>query len=53
VESNATFVGSERQAAAGPPWDLPALVEAISREIGARAKGDRFRQQVLARLREH
>jgi len=40
-----------RAAAAGPPWDLPALVEAISREIGDRAKEDRFRQQVLARLR--
>ncbi len=40
-----------RAAAAGPPWDLPALVEAISREIGDRAKEDRFKQQALARLR--
>jgi len=41
-----------RAAAAGPPWDLPALVEAVSHEIGDRAKEDRFRQQALARLRE-
>jgi len=41
-----------RAAAAGPPWDLPALVEAISLEIGDRAKEDRFKQQALARLRD-
>jgi hypothetical protein len=41
-----------RAAAVGPPWDLPALVEAVSHEIGDRAKEDRFRQQALARLRE-
>ena len=41
-----------RVAAAGPPWDLPALVDAVSHEIGDRAKEDRFRQQALARLRE-
>ena len=41
-----------RAAAAGPPWDLPALVEAVSREIGDRGKEDRFRQQALARLHE-
>lgn len=41
-----------RAAAAGPPWDFPALVEAVSREIGDRAKEDRFKQQALARLRE-
>src|SRR6266481_857931 len=41
-----------RAAAAGPPLDLPALVEAVSHEIGDRAKEDRFRQQALARLRE-
>jgi hypothetical protein len=41
-----------RAIAAGPPWDLPALVEAVSHEIGDRAKEDRFRQQTLARLRE-
>jgi hypothetical protein len=41
-----------RAAAAGPPWDLPALVEAVSHEIGDRAKEDRFKQLALARLRE-
>ena len=41
-----------RAIAAGPPWDLPALVEAVSHEIGDRAKEDRFRQQALARLRD-
>lgn len=41
-----------RAAAAGPPWDFPALVEAVSREIGDRAKEDRFKQKALARLRE-
>ena len=41
-----------RAAAAGPPWDLPALVEAVSHEIGDRAKEDRFKQKTLARLRE-
>jgi MFS family permease len=41
-----------KAAAAGPPLDLPALVEAVAREIGDRAKEDRFKQQALARLRE-
>jgi hypothetical protein len=41
-----------RAAAAGPPWDLPALVEAVSHEIGDRAKEDRFKQKTLARLRD-
>jgi len=41
-----------RAAAAGPPWDFPALVAAVAREIGDRAKEDRFKQQALARLRE-
>ena len=41
-----------RAAAAGSPLDLPALVEAVAREIGDRAKEDRFTQQTLARLRE-
>jgi hypothetical protein len=41
-----------RAAAAGPPWDFPALVEAVAREIGDRTKEDRFKQQALARLRE-
>ena len=41
-----------KAAAAGPPLDVPALVEAVAREIGDRAKEDRFRQQALARLRE-
>jgi hypothetical protein len=42
-----------KAAAAGSPLDLPALVEAVAREIGDRAKEDRFKQQALARLREH
>ena len=41
-----------RAAAAGPPWDFPALVAAVAREIGDRTKEDRFKQQALARLRE-
>jgi hypothetical protein len=41
-----------RAAAAGPPWDFSALVEAVAREIGERTKEDRFKQQALARLRE-
>ncbi len=41
-----------RVAAAGPPWDFPALVEAVAHEIGDRTKEDRFKQQALARLRE-
>jgi hypothetical protein len=41
-----------KAAAAGPPLDLLALVEAVAREIGDRAKEDRFKQQALARLRE-
>jgi hypothetical protein len=39
-----------RAAAAGPPWDWRELVEAVAREIGDRAKEDRFKQQALARL---
>ena len=39
-----------RAAAAGPPWDWRKLVEAVAREIGDRAKEDRFKQQALARL---
>jgi len=42
-----------KAAAAGSPLDLPALVEAVAREIGDRAKEDLFKQQALARLREH
>jgi hypothetical protein len=42
-----------KAAAAGSALDLPALVEAVAREIGDRAKEDRFKQQALARLREH
>jgi hypothetical protein len=42
----------ERAVAAGPPWDFPVLVEAVSREIGDRVKEDRFKQKTLARLRE-
>jgi hypothetical protein len=42
-----------KAAAAGSPLDLPALVEAVAREIGDRAKEDRFKQQALSRLREH
>lgn len=41
-----------RAAAAGPPWDWLPLVEAVAREIGDRAKEDRFKQQTLARLRD-
>jgi len=41
-----------RAASAGPPFDWPALVDAIAREIGDRAKEERFKQQVLARLRD-
>ena len=40
-----------RAAAAGPPWDWLLLVEAVAREIGDRAKEDRFKQQTLTRLR--
>jgi hypothetical protein len=40
-----------RTAAAGPPWDWLLLVEAVAREIGDRAKEERFKQQALARLR--
>ena len=39
-----------RAASAGPPFDWPAIVDAIAREIGDRAKEERFKQQVLARL---
>jgi len=41
-----------RAAAAGPPWNWLLLVEAVAREIGDRAKEDRFKQQTLARLRD-
>ena len=41
-----------RAAAGGSSLDLPALVEAVAREIGDPAKEDRFKQQTLARLRE-
>ena len=41
-----------RAATAGPPFDWPAIVDAIAREIGDRAKEERFKQQVLARLRD-
>ena len=41
-----------RAASVGPPFDWPALVGAIAREIGDRAKEERFKQQVLARLRD-
>ena len=41
-----------RAAAAGSPHDVRQIVEALAREIGDRAKEERFRQQVLARLRE-
>ena len=36
----------------GTPFDWPGLVEAIGREIGDRVKEERFKQRVLARLRE-
>jgi len=41
-----------RAAAAGPPWDWRELVEAVAREIGDRAKEERFIQQTLAHLRD-
>ncbi len=41
-----------RAAATGPPHDVPQIVEAVAREIGDRPKEERFRLQVLARLRE-
>ena len=41
-----------RAAAASPPHDVRQIVEALAREIGDRAKEERFRQQVLSRLRE-
>ena len=41
-----------RAASAGPPFDWTALVDAIAREIGDRAKEERFKQHVLARLRD-
>lgn len=41
-----------RAARAGPPFDWTALVDAIAREIGDGAKEERFKQQVLARLRD-
>ncbi len=42
----------DRATAASPPHDVHQIVEALAREIGDRAKEERFRQQVLARLRE-
>jgi hypothetical protein len=39
------------RAAASPPHDVRQIVEALAREIGDRTKEERFRQQVLARLR--
>lgn len=39
-----------RAAAAGPPWDWTRLVDAVAREIGDRAKEERFKLQALARL---
>jgi hypothetical protein len=41
-----------RAAAASPPHDVRQILEALAREIGDRAKEERFRQQVLSRLRE-
>jgi hypothetical protein len=41
-----------RAASAGPPFHWPALVDAIAREIGDRATEERFKLQVLARLRD-
>jgi hypothetical protein len=41
-----------RAATAGPPFDWPAIVDAIAREIGDRAKEERFKERVLARLRD-
>ena len=41
-----------RAATAGPPWDWRELVEAVAREIGDSAKEERFKQHVLARLRD-
>jgi len=40
-----------RAAATSPPPDVRQIVEDVAREIGDRAKEERFRQQVLARLR--
>jgi len=42
----------DRAAAAGPPWDWKALVDAVAREIGDPTKEDRFKQEALARLRD-
>jgi len=42
----------DRATAARPPHDVHQIVETLAREIGDRAKEERFRQQVLARLRE-
>ncbi len=39
-----------RTVAAGAPYDIGLLVDAVSHEIGDRDKEARFRQQVLARL---
>jgi hypothetical protein len=41
-----------RAAAASPPHDVRQIVETLAREIGDRAKEERFRQRVLSRLRE-
>ena len=40
----------DRAAAAGPPWDWRALVDAVAREIGDPTKEERFKHQALARL---
>ena len=40
-----------RATAAGSPLDVAALVDSVAREIGDRAKAERFRQQTLSRLR--
>src|SRR3989304_2777390 len=37
-----------RVAAAGPPWGWRGLVEGVAREVGDRAKEDRFKQRALA-----
>jgi hypothetical protein len=38
--------------AAGPPWRLEVLVDAVAREIGDAAKEARFKQRALSRVRE-
>jgi hypothetical protein len=41
-----------RAATASPPLDVRQIVDAVAREIGDRAKEERFRQDVLGKLRE-